>query len=616
MVVVDCLGGSPPDSPVGPTVKVVADPFDPLLSEAADGTGLLWGWSESLLALWHDDMEVSAPMTVPFSIANNRLQAIADGIRTTIEHCRHDDAEACINRARASLMRLHGSAGSSPPRPMFTGLRVGWSHLCALSSLPCRPSEYDNFAGMPPRAARATSTFSAELAAWAKSLQGEQREYAFELSSAVADLRDALESGNPMAEALLEAACEPTEKLLVLRTKTAARAFHASLGGDGEPESIGSLRLTWLGRLHASETWQQAVVVGVPPRSAWHQLVSGLAEQLTILTVGEKEAMRGRRAYDLTRQTRADWSSTQLRTRAWRALFHEDPPPPPLDIPFDEVVTFTEGPELGIESDPFSPLGVLLSDDRLLLEEEGPADMVAELEPSGDWRAEVLAVEVITDAGRILLPEDREVDVFDESGEPTTGVARNLKAGMRLLVGRTSGRVGLLEALESHLKHRPDLMVSRLLLQDYQSHVYAKVAALNLSLHELHKQLRQAGCQKMDVTVKSWVTPGGVMAPRDFGDLSRLNDVLDLGFGATRIKEIYAAVMRIRTFRRAAGKALAKAATVAVTSKDYGRVDPETGLSVADLQEAVVVAMIQEVRTLAEPVPITLTGYLDTEAPF
>jgi hypothetical protein len=74
--------------------------------------------------------------------------------------------------------------------------------------------------------------------------------------------------------------------------------------------------------------------------------------------------------------------------------------------------------------------------------------------------------------------------------------------------------------------------------------------------------------------------------------------------------------MRIRTFRRAAGKALAKAATVAVTSKDYGRVDPETGLSVADLQEAVVVAMIQEVRTLAEPVPITLTGYLDTEAPF
>ena len=65
---------------------------------------------------------------------------------------------------------------------------------------------------------------------------------------------------------------------------------------------------------------------------------------------------------------------------------------------------------------------------------------VARPDDGGAWDATVRAVEVRTDLGQLLLPEDEEVDVLSED-EPTTLCASDLKPGMRIVVVRVTEKL-------------------------------------------------------------------------------------------------------------------------------------------------------------------------------
>lgn len=610
VAVVDHLSGSVSAEPAVPTVRVFADALDPTLEQLANDGELLWGWTEADLALLARTRR-DHPSAVPFSVAAQRLETMAAGVKTTIHVAHHGEAERTVRRLRDDLRTLGDLAGPEPRPSILRGIRVAWHHVSTLTSLPCRPSMFDRFAGQPPVAARATRTFEPEIAAWAKTLTGDLREVAEVVASDLGDLRAFLEDGDPFGRELAQAVSEGTDTLVVLRTQTAVRAFIQSLGGDPASERVGHARAVALPRLHREGTWPRAVVVGTPARWDWHRLDSGLSPDAHVLVLGDLDAYLGRTALDALRRARARWGGADVRHRTWRELVGGAPPPAPElpEVPTDVAVV--DALEAVPEVDPFEALQPLLASVPLAVGDEGVEDAVGEERASGEWRGAVEAVEVVTDAGAFLLSRYRLVDVrADEEIEECR--AASLRPGMVLVVDRRGGRIGLLEAVADRLKkERPDLLAANLLIGNLRRTVQRAFGASGMTRMELFERLRSLGFEKTYYAARSYVDEDGPLAPRDFVDLQRLNEALGLSMSQQRLREVFAGVHRWRTFRRAAGKALVAASRGSlVTTSEATRIDRETGLSIADLRDLVLEAEVLDVRECPEPVPLAEIGYL------
>jgi hypothetical protein len=150
-----------------------------------------------------------------------------------------------------------------------------------------------------------------------------------------------------------------------------------------------------------------------------------------------------------------------------------------------------------------------------------------------------------------------------------------------------------------------------MLIDRYHALVQSRFSESGISFAGLHRRLAALGCDKTMFAVRSWVNGGGIMAPRDRADLARLDTALKLGMTDRQLDELFAGVQRRRVFRRAAGRALAEAARSSTLVDDSQRVDTETGLSIADLRDAVVEAVVLGVSSRDEPVPFTLLGRLE-----
>ena len=103
------------------------------------------------------------------------------------------------------------------------------------------------------------------------------------------------------------------------------------------------------------------------------------------------------------------------------------------------------------------------------------------------------------------------------------------------------------------------------------------------------------------------------MGPRDEDDHFRLNAALEMGLSDGEVREYFSAINRIRTFRRQAGRALSRAATAtAATGDDFG-LEEQFGISVSDLNDAVVQTTVVSVQFLKDQVPLSATGRLTQE---
>jgi hypothetical protein len=610
-LVVDHLAGPVIVRGEARTIEVFADPLDPALTRAEREGRLIWGWSEPDLARWNQALDVRREHTVPFSVASDRLEAIAHGVDVTITVVRHPEAEDAVRRVREDLRLLRASLPDRTNRHVERGLSIAWHHLATLTSLPCTPRRFDRFCGLPPWAARATTTFEPELSAWARTLTGDIGEYATVLASDIGDLRAALDRGNPLETAIVEASKSATETLVVTRTRTAARALLDALGTEPDAGGTRNLTVCPIGRLHREGTWPEVLVVGEPAPWDWHRLLSGLSTDVDVLALGQQAARGCAAMVQAVRTARDHWGDDEVRGRTWRRLLRTDPPPAPdTAAPLQRRTTTVDGAEYVPEPDPFGAFASLFALDPLDLGGEGPGSGIARRDEAGDWTAEVPAVAVTTDHGRILLEVGREVEV--RSG-PNIVDRRpeNLRPGDVLLVGRRAGRVGLLTALEERLAHRPDLLAARLLVDWYHELLRTRFASSGLTIAELHRRMVAAGFDKTTVALGSWVGGSGVMAPRDIEDLRLLNQVLELGMTDVQVDELFAGVRRRRQFRRATGRALAGAARSSTAVEDTRQVDPETGLSIADLRDAIIEATVAAVEPSDGLVPLTLIGRLE-----
>jgi len=303
-----------------------------------------------------------------------------------------------------------------------------------------------------------------------------------------------------------------------------------------------------------------------------------------------------------------------MRNKVWRELVDDNPPASPiLEIVGPASAVLATGPEFLAEPDPYSPLGALLGDDRPLISESDNFEHIALEKPGGGWSAEVMAIEIVTDKGTLLLEAEGMVDVID--GNRIKAVATNLlMPGATILIGRREGRVGLMDALqETFTKLRPDLAVAHILMKDYRRRLRLAYTSTGISLSSLYERLRALGCEKDQQTIKSWVGPYGPMAPREFSDNQHLCRVLGLNLSTQELNEIYSGVLRIRGFRISAGHALARAAVAAVASNNIAgaaRLEAEMGVSIADLKDAVIQAKVIARRNLDYPISVTALGRL------
>lgn len=608
VAIVDHLSGQADAEPAQPTVRIFADPLDPELRILADAGELIWGWSEADLALLAE-FKVTRPAGVPFSVAAERLASMAGGVSITIHVAHHAEAEQTVRRLRDDLRTLGDLSGTPPPPSVLRGIRVAWHHLTTLSSLPCRPSDFDRFAGLPPVAARATRTFEPEIAAWASTLTGDLREVAEIVASDLGDLRSVWEDTNPFEQELVKLVANEPETLVVVRTQTAARALMASVA-DGADRHMADAHLVALRRLHREGTWRRAIVVGAPARWDWHRLDSGLSPELHVLVLGDLDAFLARKTVEALGNARTRWGARELRERVWTELVGSHPPSAPVPPSVPRDVSVVDAIKTEPELDPFEAFLPLLASVPLAVGDEGVEDAVAEEQASGTWRGAVDAVEVRTHVGTFFLPRVRLVDVREQD-QLIERRADALAAGMIILVDRRGGRLGLLEAIADRLQHeRPDLLAADLLIKDLRRKVLRSFAESRKTRAQLFDRLQSLGFEKTYQAARGYVDEDGPLAPRDYEDLRRLNDALEMGMSALRLREVFGGVRRWRAFRRATGKALVAASRGSLITSDATRIDAETGLSLADLRELVLEAEVLEVRPCNEPVALAEIGYL------
>jgi hypothetical protein len=299
-LIVDRLAGPVRVDTDQASIEVVADPTDPSLRRAEIDGRAVWGWSESSLKSGRV-LEQRAAHTVPFSVASERLETLASGVEVRLVIARHPQAEAAVARTREDLRMLRSMSPRGTDRNLERGLSIAWHHLTTLVSLPCRPSRFDNFSGLPPIAARSTRTFVDELIAWAWTLDEDRAEIASILASDIADLRAALELGNPFEQMLRDAVDEGAEMIVVTRTRTASQALLEALGLPPTGGRAGSLTVTHVGGLHRQGTWPQAIVVGEPSPWDWHRILSGLAPSVDVFTLGQQSALGCAQLLEATR---------------------------------------------------------------------------------------------------------------------------------------------------------------------------------------------------------------------------------------------------------------------------------------------------------------------------
>lgn len=613
VVIRDHLAGPAPGEPKMPTISIHADPLEPSLNRVSELSEPIWGWAQGEVAMLCSIHSESGDRHSPFSVSSDRLSTIASGIRTTIHVARNSEAEHSSNMLKDDLMTISQMAGDNPPAQLLRGLRVAWNHQRTLQALPVRPSQFDRFSGTPPIAAISTDTYEPELRAWARAIGGEIGELAEIVAGDMADLRGALEAAPPFITELSRFVADTEGALLIVRNGTAARALVDELGGDITRGTIGDCRVVSMRTLHRTGRWDRAFVVGMPPRWDWHRLDSGITSDLHLLVLGEREASSSRRSLRTLHEGRRRWSTTDMRTRAWERLVRRPPPPNP-SIP---ASTLSEPEIVGAfdfvaEPDPFEPFESLLVGTPLF-SEEGPGSTLAQEGDDGLWVTEVEAVGVVTDVGVIRLPTNRIVDI--RRGTTLTEVrADRLTPGVFLIINRRGGNAGLLNAVAERLRtYRPDLYVANLVIRDLRSVIRERFQRSRYSYADLYRRLNELGFDKSYQAARGYVQENGPIAPRDFADLKRLSDALELGYDDRRLREVFAAVQRERNFRRATGRALAGAARRTTVVSDDDVIDDETGLSLADLQELVLEALVLEVNPCESPVPLSETGVLSTE---
>ena len=600
-------GASSQASTDGPwTVYVCCDPRDPALSVLQSSGWLVWGWSRTILQLWYDELTPSSVRSSPAWRAQRLLRVFSKGQRWRVVPC----SEARVEEALEAVLRS-ATAASRRLEEIEGGTRLVhelWYAVRFVLSLPTRPSDYDSLAVDMGYGARTVRGTIQQLERSARSLGSQAMDCVGPLLAHLEELTAALDGSSPV-ERQLVALGQEADAVVVRNATAAAAVVHSFVraGVDRVPR-VSSLR-----SLHRLEPVRRMLVGGVPPWNAWPKLM-GAAEEVVLVVPGHSTGLRVRASLMEYDGAMARWGGLECRTASWPVLTGSTPPAPPLDVQDDALAVQVQGVELSPILDPWEALRDL------------PWDVVLPTGTSPNWGDSVEtasdevevsrsvepvpALRVETDRGVLFLPVGGVVEAL--VGQDVREIqVDSLQPGDRLVVGRQNRRIGLLEAVA---RKTPRLEGLRAIVDHHRRVVHRRFQELGWSVSELHRRLQASGCDRARVTVGTWVSSRGPMAPQRVEDLVLLHQVLGTGFSERSVREVFVALERYRTLRRLAGRALHEAALRALSPLVRAReLDPVTGLSMGDLLSAVEVVTVRRVEPCAHPMPPARLGRLEEE---
>lgn len=212
------------------------------------------------------------------------------------------------------------------------------------------------------------------------------------------------------------------------------------------------------------------------------------------------------------------------------------------------------------------------------------------------------------------FPDDGFVTVVRKDEEEFTDVGvGDLRPGDRIVfVNREIGRT-IYELMQDELKQSPLVGASAQIVSIWHRALASSHTRRGLSVHDLHKELRQHGSKiKTTQTVRYWLR-GGVIGPRDSDDIDRLAAIFGIGQrdGAI-LNEIKGSIRSLRSVYQGFAKIVYHTILTGGTGRSLSereyRLLEEHGISLSDLRSAVTTETVIRVAEKATLRPASVVG--------
>ncbi|MBF9131392.1 hypothetical protein I0C86_20850 [Plantactinospora sp. S1510] len=614
-----------------PLVYLTDNPFDRLLDVIRDSGGVVWAFDPPALTLLttRDDAlrgEQSEALAAPVAL----LAAAGAARRAVWAPADDSPLDGTLRHAWTALGRLATVEAQGTEHGAAHGLRWAWGTLATYSLLATTPDHYDRHQHRGP-----FSTTLREAASHARAVAGNRSRATREAWAHVADAFSQLHTAAgaatklPLVQSWINALSDDGRSgLLVTRNRAAVAALTAALEestitrhGWREHVRVVSARDVLLGRVDALPVGTM-LVTGPLPRAYASLVAAPPADEALTATAGAWEASRAARQIEaalqalrmLREQTRTV-SSSRLGMPATRA---------PAQTEWDTVTVWRAGAALtraepiGADGSPWAPFDL----DVLAVAASTPhgRDGAPEVAPParGDDRAAHVHIHAITITfidGVYLHIDPNDVVYRRRGNDSGRAAAKSLLPGDVIALVDSTARRDLFDTVIDALSELPKYAPLATLVAFWHQRV-ARVRDRGLALREILASMR-AGPDPTGLTTEAaighWFR-GLVAGPADPVDVRRFAVAVGDRELVQRADAVGRALHTSRVLNRAVGRWLSAQITGARLHNDDAIVDPDLGVHVADLLEAVSLHQVASVDPQQTLVTAAAVGVLRTAA--
>jgi len=635
-IVVDGTGADPGDlrAVLGrgrQFVYVTDNPFDAMLQVIRDAGGVVWAFDPAALSQLAATSDVVRGDGVDALAAPAELLDVAGSAERLVWAPGEDtDLDATLRAAWSALGRLAGFTDGSDAFAAAHALRWAWGTLATFTLSVTSPQCYDRHLPPGPYAAKLADA-AGHAHAVARNTVGAVRDAWAAAADAFTDMHAAAAAAPklPLVQTWLDSLADGERRgLLVTRNRAAVAALTATL--DESPHvfhrwsdrvRVVSVRDVVYGRVDGLPV-DSMLVTGPVPRAYASLIAVPPALKALTLAAGTWEAARAARQVTGTlrelgalRKATVTGASTRLRVPAARSTAAANAGGDGVAIWRDGTVTAANDLPEGPGGSPWEPFGLDLLAVIAGARRAG-SDDAADVPPpargsAGGTTASVTAIMVTFADGRCLLVEPNDMLYRRRDDEARRVAAKALAPGDVVALVDATARRDLFDSVVDVLSELPKYAPLGLLISFW--HDRARAARDRGYTHrEILASMRSGSdrtSRTSDRTIGTWIR-GNCEGPVDPDDVRRFAAAVNDQELLRRADAVGQALRTSRILHRAVGRWLSAQITGAQLRRDDALIDPELGVHVADLLEAVSVHEVAAVDSQLVSAPVGAVGVL------
>jgi hypothetical protein len=611
-------------------VYVTDNPFDATLQAIHDAGGVVWAFDPAALGQLAVASDVArgggvAALAAPAEL----LQVVGSAERLVWAPGEDTDLDATLRAAWSALCRLAGLTDRSEAFAAAHALRWAWGTLATFSLLATAPQCYDRHLPASPYAAKLADS-AGHARAVARNTAGSARDAWAAAADAFADVYAAAIAVPKLAlvQTWLDSLAEDKLRgLLVTRNRAAVAALTAAL--DESPDvfcgwsdlvRVVSVRDVSCGRVGGLPV-DSMLVTGPVPRAYASLIAAPPASRALMLAAGTWEAARAaRQAIGTLRELGAlrlatvNHVSTQLHVPVIRSTA-ADGASGQVAVRRDGAVT-TAAFQPGDPGDsPWEPFSLDLLATITGIRRGGSDDAAVVPPPTrgsvGETTASVTAITVTFTDGQCLLVEPNDMLYRRREDEARRVAAKALAPSDMVALVDATARRDLFDSVIDVLSELPKYAPLSMLISFW--HDRARAARERGYTHREILASMRSGTDRTSITseqtIGTWIR-GDSEGPEDPGDVRRFAIAVNDQELHRRADAVGQSLRTSRIVHRAVGRWLSAQITGAQVRRDDALIDPELGVHVVDLLEAVSVHEVAAVDLRLVSAPVGAVGVL------